>query len=71
MNYSDKAGQAPEPVFSVAEALAFQNFRTVSRMGLVDPALLNAVMLSFTFAVWGQHQWRVSYVPGSRTQLYS
>lgn len=49
----DKARQAPEPVFSVAEELAFQNFRSVFRTGLVDPALLNAVMLSFVFAVTG------------------
>ncbi|TVY42469.1 hypothetical protein LOCC1_G005159 [Lachnellula occidentalis] len=45
-----KARQAPEPVFSVAEGLAFQNFRSVFRTGLVDPALLNAVMLSLAFA---------------------
>jgi len=53
INGSDKARQAPEPVFSVAEELAFQNFRSVFRTGLVDPALLNAVMLSFVFAVTG------------------
>ena len=53
INGSDKARQAPEPVFSVAEELAFQNFRSVFRTGLVDPALLNAVMLSFAFAVTG------------------
>jgi hypothetical protein len=52
-NVLDKARQAPEPVFSVAEELAFQNFRSVFRTGLVDPALLNAVMLSFAFAVTG------------------
>ncbi|CAJ2507203.1 Uu.00g083890.m01.CDS01 [Anthostomella pinea] len=46
-----KARQAPEPVFSVVESLEFQNFRAVFRTGLVDPALLNAVMLSFAFAV--------------------
>ncbi|OKL63696.1 hypothetical protein UA08_00716 [Talaromyces atroroseus] len=48
-----KARQAPEPVFSVEEELAFQNFRSVFRTGLVDPALQNAVMLSFAFAVTG------------------
>jgi hypothetical protein len=52
-NGSDKARKAPEPVFSVAEELAFQNFRSVFRTGLVEPALLNAVMLSFVFAVTG------------------
>ena len=51
IKYPDKARQAPEPVFSVAEGLAFQNFQAVFRTGLVDPALLNAVMLSFAFAV--------------------
>ena len=53
INGSDKARQASEPVFSVAEELAFQSFRSVFRTGLVDPALLNAVMLSFAFAVTG------------------
>ncbi|TVY24400.1 hypothetical protein LHYA1_G006765 [Lachnellula hyalina] len=50
INGLDRARQAPEPVFSVAEDLAFQNFRSVFRTGLVDPALLNAVMLSLAFA---------------------
>jgi hypothetical protein len=35
------------------EELAFQKFSSVFRTGLVDPALLNAVMLSFAFAVAG------------------
>ncbi|KAH8194877.1 hypothetical protein TruAng_010957 [Truncatella angustata] len=48
-----KARLAPEPVFSVCEELAFQNFRSVFRTGLVDPALLNAVMLSLAVAVTG------------------
>ncbi|KAK9416635.1 putative Transcription factor domain-containing protein [Seiridium unicorne] len=48
-----KARQAPEPVFSVAEELAFQSFRSVFRTGMVDPALINAVMLSLAFAVTG------------------
>jgi hypothetical protein len=52
-NGTDKARQGPEPVFSVAEELAFQNFSSVFRTGLVDPALMNAVMLSLTFAVTG------------------
>ena len=50
INGLDRARQAPEPVFSIAEALAFQNFRSVFGTGLVDPALLNAVMLSLAFA---------------------
>lgn len=33
--------------------LAFQNFSSVFRTGLLDPALLNAVMLSLAFAVTG------------------
>jgi hypothetical protein len=41
---------APEPVFSVAEELAFQSFRSVFRTGFADPALLNAAMLSFASA---------------------
>ena len=53
INDADKARQAPEPVFSVAEELAFQNFRSVFRTGLIDPALLNTIMLSFAFAVTG------------------
>ena len=40
-------------MFSVAEELAFQNFHSVFRISLVDPALLNAVMLSLVFAVNG------------------
>lgn len=53
INGLDKARQAPEPVFSVAKELAFQDFHSVFRTGLVDPALLNAVMLSLAFAVNG------------------
>ncbi|KAL4861338.1 hypothetical protein BDV12DRAFT_69636 [Aspergillus spectabilis] len=48
-----RARQAPEPVFSIAEELAFQNFHSVFRTGFDDPALLNAVMLSLAFAVTG------------------
>jgi hypothetical protein len=49
----DRARQAPEPVFSIAEELAFQNFHSVFRTGFDDPALLNAVMFSLAFAVTG------------------
>ncbi|KAF5628955.1 nucleoside diphosphate sugar epimerase [Fusarium sp. NRRL 52700] len=45
------ARQAPEPVFSVEDS--FQNFRSVFRSGLIDPALLNAVMLSLAFTANG------------------
>ncbi|KAJ2970188.1 hypothetical protein NUW58_g9771 [Xylaria curta] len=43
--------QAAEPVFIIAEELDFHSFRSVFRTGLVDPALLSAVMLSLSFAV--------------------
>lgn len=46
-----RARKASEPVFSITEDLAFQNFYTVFRTGLTDPALANAVMLSLLFAV--------------------
>ncbi|KAL4995584.1 hypothetical protein BDV10DRAFT_202876 [Aspergillus recurvatus] len=48
-----RARQAPEPVFSLAEELAFQSFRSVFRTGFDDPALVNAVMLALAFAVAG------------------
>lgn len=50
---SDEARQAPEPVFSISQDLDFQNFHSVFRAGLVDPALINAVMLSLAFAASG------------------
>ncbi|KAL4982733.1 hypothetical protein BDW68DRAFT_50099 [Aspergillus falconensis] len=48
-----RARQAPEPVFSLAEELAFQSFRSVFRTGFDDPALVNAVMLALAFAATG------------------
>ncbi|KAF5577109.1 nucleoside diphosphate sugar epimerase [Fusarium pseudoanthophilum] len=45
------ARQAPEPVFSIEDG--FQNFQSVFRSGLVDPALLNSVMLSLAFTANG------------------
>ncbi|KAM3088349.1 hypothetical protein ACMFMG_002402 [Clarireedia jacksonii] len=45
-----KARQASEPVFSVTDKLAFHSFHKVFEAGLDDPALLNAVMLTFAFA---------------------
>ncbi|KAF4969183.1 hypothetical protein FSARC_3559 [Fusarium sarcochroum] len=48
-----QARHAPEPVFSFVEELDFQNFRSVFRAGLVDPALLNALMFSLAFAAGG------------------
>ncbi|KAJ4860622.1 hypothetical protein T069G_05610 [Trichoderma breve] len=46
-----RARIASEPVFSITEELAFQNFHAVFRTGLTDPALSNAVMFSLLFAV--------------------
>ena len=37
------------PVFSVADELVFQNFRSILRKGLDDNALLSTVMLTFLF----------------------
>lgn len=48
-----KARLAPEPVFAITEKLAFQSFDSVFRVGLVDPALASAVMLSLAFSVAG------------------
>ncbi|KAI1111627.1 hypothetical protein F5Y14DRAFT_453860 [Nemania sp. NC0429] len=48
-----KARLAPEPVFTMTEKLAFQNFGSVFQMGLVDPTLVSAIMLSFAFSVAG------------------
>ncbi|KAH8159333.1 hypothetical protein CIB48_g8922 [Xylaria polymorpha] len=48
------AREAPEPVFSVSEELAFQSFSSVFRTGSADPALLSAVMFSLAFAVAGR-----------------
>ena len=50
-NGLDKARQSAEPVFTFAEDMTFHNFHSVFRTGMVDPAVLNAVMLTFTFAV--------------------
>lgn len=49
----DAAKQAAEPVFSVADPVIFQDFESVFRTDLEDPALLNAVKLTFAFAVTG------------------
>ncbi|KAL7921161.1 hypothetical protein ACQKWADRAFT_321651 [Trichoderma austrokoningii] len=49
----DAARQAAEPIFSVADPVVFQDFVSVFRTDLNDPALLNAVKLTFAFAVTG------------------
>ena len=51
--YLDAARQAAEPIFSVADPVLFQDFSSVFRTDLDDPALLNAVQLTFAFAVTG------------------
>ncbi|KAF4767429.1 hypothetical protein HAV15_009669 [Penicillium sp. str.  len=48
---TEKFQQPTEPVFSVADELVLQNFRSVLRKGLDDNALLSAVMLTFLFTV--------------------
>lgn len=40
-------------MFSVSKPLAFQSFQAVFREGLVDPTLVNAVMLALVSAVAG------------------
>jgi hypothetical protein len=48
----DSERQAAEPVFSVKEDdLEFQTFESVFLTGVDDPALLNAVMLTFALGV--------------------
>lgn len=49
-NDTDEAKQALEPVFSIGDDTALQNFSAVFRTGVEDPALLNAVLLTATFA---------------------
>lgn len=44
---------AAEPVFSVADPVLFQDFSSVFRTDIDDPALLNAVKLTFALAVTG------------------
>jgi hypothetical protein len=41
---------ASEPVFSLENGVVYYSFRDVFDSGLDDPALLNAVMLTFAFA---------------------
>ncbi|CAG8896685.1 unnamed protein product [Penicillium egyptiacum] len=46
-----KFPQATELVFSVADELVLQNFRSILRNGLDDNALLSAIMLTFSFTI--------------------
>lgn len=50
---ADDAKRAFEPVFSVDDDVALQTFSSVFRENLDDPALLNAILLTATFAVAG------------------
>ncbi|TPX16075.1 uncharacterized protein E0L32_004070 [Thyridium curvatum] len=52
-NNTAKVRQATEPVFSVSDKLAYQNFCAVFQGGLDDPALANAIMLTLAFAATG------------------
>ncbi|KAI9689920.1 MAG: hypothetical protein M1822_009802 [Bathelium mastoideum] len=47
------ARQAGEPVINFSSQTGFQGLRTVFRSSLADPALLNAILLTLTFAVIG------------------
>ncbi|KAI1359247.1 hypothetical protein F5Y08DRAFT_85600 [Xylaria arbuscula] len=52
------ARQSLEPVFNV---ITLESFRTIFRTGLIDPALLSAVMLSLAYAAAGdrtEQEWR-------------
>jgi hypothetical protein len=51
----EAARQAGEPVFSINDAVSFQSFWTTFHIGLGDPALLNALMLTLTFAINDGH----------------
>lgn len=53
MWHAGAAKHAAEPVFSVSDPVLFQDFASVFRTDLDDPALRNAVMLTFAFAVTG------------------
>lgn len=53
MSGTDVVRQAAEPVFSVEDKLVFQTFQTVFRTDLDDPALSNAIMLTFAFGLTG------------------
>ncbi|WAO87610.1 Hypothetical protein NCS54_00492600 [Fusarium falciforme] len=46
-----KSQKATEPVFSISDELVLQSLGSTLRKGLDDDALLNAVMLTFAFAV--------------------
>ncbi|PVI03248.1 putative N-ethylmaleimide reductase [Periconia macrospinosa] len=47
------AKYAAEPVFSLSEGILFQTYRSVFRVGLTEPALLNAVKLTLVYATQG------------------
>ena len=47
------ARQAGEPVINFNPDMGYQSLHTVFRSSLADPALLNAILLTLTFAVHG------------------
>ena len=49
----DAPHQAAEPVFSIPNPVVFQDFDSVFRTDRDDPALVNAVRLTFAFAMTG------------------
>lgn len=53
MKWVDEARQAAEPVFRIQDEDVFQTFQSVFRANVNDPALSNAVMLTFAFGVTG------------------
>lgn len=50
---TDAAKEAAEPIFNVKDEVVFQTFDNVFRTDHDDPALSNAVMLTFAFGVTG------------------
>ncbi|KAH8801797.1 putative N-ethylmaleimide reductase [Xylogone sp. PMI_703] len=48
-----EAHKPAEPIFSISDELVLRNYRSIIQSGVDDPALLNAIKLTFTFAVAG------------------
>lgn len=53
IDVTDAAKEAAEPIFNVKDEVVFQTFDNVFRTDHDDPALSNAVMLTFAFGVTG------------------
>jgi hypothetical protein len=53
-DHIEVAKQAGEPVFSIdSDGKSFQSYGTTFHISFQDPALLNALMLTFAFAIKG------------------